>query len=73
MFRISNNLIDNDGNVSDYFPVVILAAALIHSAAAILAIIIVRSITQRQDQRFHRIGHSEHQLPPNPPSFNQQI
>ncbi|MDQ3634952.1 MAG: DUF4328 domain-containing protein [Acidobacteriota bacterium] len=70
LFRISSNLIDNAGNIDTYFPTVLLLGAIINAVAAVLAIIIVKKITEKQEQRFQRIGSSIHELPPQPPVFN---
>ncbi|MGI8669037.1 MAG: DUF4328 domain-containing protein [Aridibacter sp.] len=71
IFRVSGSLIDNNGNMSPEFPIVLLVGAIINAVAAFLAIIIVKKITEKQEQRFQRIGNLEHQLPPEPPIFNQ--
>ncbi|MGI8542434.1 MAG: DUF4328 domain-containing protein, partial [Aridibacter sp.] len=71
LFRISSNLIDNAGNIDTYFPIVLLLGAIINAVAAVSAIIIVKKITEKQEQRFQRIGNSIHELPPQPPVFNE--
>ncbi|HEX8288849.1 MAG TPA: DUF4328 domain-containing protein [Pyrinomonadaceae bacterium] len=68
--RISSAMIDNDGNTSEHFPFALIIASLFQIAAAVLAIMIVRNITQRQEKRFSRIEHSQPLIPP-PPVFNE--
>lgn len=69
--RISNAFFDSkSGNVSDYLPVVLIAASLLQLAAAILITLIVKGITQRQEQRFDRLASTQEFSPP-PPNFYQ--
>jgi hypothetical protein len=69
--RIADKLIDADGNISNEFPIVFLIASIFQIAAAVLALIIVKNITQRQEARFRKIGVSQQFQPPAPPTFNQ--
>ncbi len=74
LFRISNAAVDVDGNIEEFlFPMFFLAASLVNGIAAALAILIVKKINERQEERFKRIGEiqqTEHHLPPEPPVFN---
>lgn len=72
-YRISDRLIDNDGNISEAFPILFMVAAIFNIVAASLAILTVKNITQRQEERSAKIGQSQQFRPPPPPSFNPQI
>ena len=67
-FRISDRMVENDGSVNKYFPVAFLVASIINAAAAILAILIVKTITERQEERFRKIDQKKLE-PPEPPVF----
>lgn len=70
--RIADKLVDsNRGEPSQYFPVVFIVASVLQLAAAILAIMIVKGVTERQEQRFDKIAMTQNFQPPQPPNFNQ--
>ncbi len=68
--NISNKMTDSAGNISDYFPVVMIVAGIFQMAAAILIIYIVKGVTKRQEQRFNKIAATQQFSPP-PPDFYQ--
>lgn len=71
--RIADKLTDSDGgNPSAYFPVALIVASILQIAAAALAIVVVKSITQRQEKRFAKIGTTPEFAPPPPPAFDGQ-
>jgi hypothetical protein len=51
---------------------VFVASGALSIAAAVLAIMVVRDITQRQELRFARSGMRRNQAPPPPPTFHGQ-
>lgn len=70
--NVSNRLIDDkDTNLSAGFLGIFLMSSIAELLAGILAIMMVRKITQRQDQRSKRIEslNGDFQLPPAPPTF----
>jgi len=75
--NISSRLVDatidsNSGNPSATFPFVLLVAGILQIVAAALAIVIVKNITQRQENRFAKIGTTPEFAPPSPPTFGGQ-
>jgi len=69
--RISNAMVDSrSGAPSEYFPVALIVASILQLAAAILIILIVKGVTNRQEQRFNKLGVTEQFSPP-PPTFYQ--
>ena len=70
IYRISDKMIDNDANISSGFPIVFLAASFFHIVAAALAILIVKNITERQEERAAKLGRSQQFQPPPPPNFS---
>jgi hypothetical protein len=70
MGRITERAAENpDGTISDVFPVLLAISSLITGIAAILAVHIVRQITQRQEERFQNLGAAPVEAPPPPPDF----
>ena len=67
--NVVNRLVDNNGNVSEYFPVGMIVASSFALAAAALAILIVRNITGRQDRRFAKISAKANFQPPAPDAY----
>ena len=71
--RIVDKLVDsNSGDPSAAFPVVLIVASLLQIAAAGLALVIVKNITQRQEKRFAKIGMAQEFAPPPPPTFDER-
>ncbi len=72
IFRVSDMLVDpRTGMLSEYFSIVFMTAAILHTAAAILAIYIVKIVTERQTQRLARIEQNTQSAPPPPPIFDK--
>jgi heme/copper-type cytochrome/quinol oxidase subunit 2 len=68
--NISNTLANKESAIKDSsFALALIFTCVLSSAAAILAIQIVRSITQRQELRFEKLG-TDNYLPPPPPKFD---
>lgn len=66
---ISNAMVNpRTGLPTDGFPVMLIVVSVFQITAAGLAILIVRGVTQRQEQRFSRIVSGREFLPP-PPNF----
>jgi hypothetical protein len=72
---ISGNIIgrisDKSSEDSTYFPVILMIYCMLHGISAVLAIVIIKKITEQQDLRFHKISNADIlQAPPPPPNFN---
>ncbi|MET0754024.1 MAG: hypothetical protein ABWZ66_11650, partial [Pyrinomonadaceae bacterium] len=71
-FRVGDALIDRrSGQPSEYFPAAFLMAGVFSLAAALLAIFIVRKVTENQELRFGKVAAAGQFSPPPPPTFNQ--
>lgn len=69
--RIADRMVDSkSGEPSEFFPVALIVASILQLAASILIILIVKGITDRQEQRFKKIAPTEQFSPP-PPTFYQ--
>jgi hypothetical protein len=69
--NVSNSLADNERAIKDgSFGFAVIFASVLSVAAAVLAIQIVRNITQRQELRFRKLGADNILLPPLPPNFD---
>ena len=68
--RIADKLIDANGDPSQYFPIFLLLASIFQLAASILIILIVKGVTDRQEQRFNKLATAGKFAPP-PPNFYQ--
>ena len=69
--NISSRLVDDSGTqVSEGFIAVWIVASVLSLIAALLAILVVRSITERQDARFQNLHKMQVYSPPPPPNFN---
>ena len=56
---------------SQYFPIALILASVLHAISAYLIIQIIRNITKQQDLRFQRLGAlNKFEEPPAPPTFN---
>lgn len=70
--RIADKMFDSGGETaSNAFVVALILAAVFQGVAAVLAALIVRKITQRQEQRFQKVGIPQQFAPPQPPVFDQ--
>ncbi len=71
--RIANKLVDtNSAATSTAFPIVLIVASLLLIAAAVLAIVLVKNITQRQEKRFAKVDMAQNFAPPPPPTFGDK-
>jgi hypothetical protein len=68
--RIADKLVDARGEPSQYFPVVLIIGSIFQLAASILIILIVKGVTDRQEQRFNKLSGTGRFAPP-PPIFYQ--
>lgn len=68
--NISSHLIDDNGQALEGFTAASLIASIFTMIAAILAILVVKSISQRQDERFQNLLKMQFYAPPPPPNFN---
>ena len=68
--RIADKMVDVNGEPSQYFPVVLIVGSIFQLAASILIILIVKGITNRQEQRFNKLAATGQFAPP-PPNFYQ--
>ena len=69
--RLSDGFIDSQtGETSTYFPVVMMLVGIFTSIAAVLALIIVREVTRKQEERFQKILKTQQIVPP-PPTFDR--
>jgi hypothetical protein len=68
----SNFILRSNGNASlNYFPYFLLPSAAISVVAAILAILIIKKVSQRQDERFNNLARMQNfSAPPPPPVFS---
>jgi hypothetical protein len=67
-YRISDRIFDVNANSLSVFATIFGVAAFLHIISGSLAILIVKNITQRQEDRFNRIGQSQQFQPPPPPT-----
>jgi len=71
--RVADKMADSpNGQPSDFFPVALMIAALFQVCAAILALILVKKITERQEERERKINLSQEFTPPPPPVFDKE-
>lgn len=68
--NISLRIVDATAE-SDVFPVVAIINGILTTVAAYLAILVVRTITNRQEERAQKIAAPQIKAPPPPPNFNQ--
>ena len=66
--RITDKLLSADGEPSQYFPVALIVGSILQLAASILIILIVKGVTNRQEQRFNKLAATAQFAPP-PPTF----
>lgn len=71
IYRISEMAIDNEGNVASIFATLFFIASVIHIIAGVLIILIIKTITRKQEERFQGLENPINELPPQPPVFNQ--
>jgi hypothetical protein len=57
--------------VATLFPYLMIFASIFMTAAALLALYIVKNITERQEERFRKIGALNEHNPPPPPDFSR--
>lgn len=69
--NISSHLIDDNGQAMEGFALVTIISSIFSMIAAILAILVVRSISTRQDERYQNLFKMQVYSPPPPPDFNQ--
>lgn len=69
--NVSQRFIDTTIESAEIFPIVAIIAGILTSAAAYLAILIVKDITKRQEERAQKISSPAIQEPPPPPDFNR--
>lgn len=58
-----------DGGVTEAFPYLIILSGAVRGAAAVLAILVVRGVVERQERRWARLASSRSDVPPAPPTF----
>ncbi len=68
--RIVDKMVDENGEASQYFPVALIVASVFQLVASILIILIVKGVTNRQEQRFDKLAATAKFAPP-PPTFYQ--
>jgi hypothetical protein len=69
VWRITDKLVDNAGNVSQYFPVGVAIASALTIVSGGLIILIVRDITQREEARYAKIAAADNFAPPSPAAY----
>ncbi|HEX8368236.1 MAG TPA: DUF4328 domain-containing protein [Pyrinomonadaceae bacterium] len=70
--NIASRMMDSDNSVmTSGFAVVWIIASILSMIAAILAVLVVKSITARQDERYQNLFKLQVYSPPPPPNFNQ--
>lgn len=70
--NIASRLMDsNNSTAAEVFPVAWIIASFLSMIAAILAVLVVKSITARQDERYQNLFKMQVYSPPPPPNFNQ--
>lgn len=69
--RISNNLGESSNNDAETFLLIAFIISNVFGViAAVLAIMIVKGVTQRQEIRFQKLGNLQQFMPPPPPKFD---
>jgi Domain of unknown function (DUF4328) len=69
--NIASRMINNDGQAIQGFGVVIIIASILSMIASMLAILVVKTISARQDARYQNLYKLQVFSPPTPPNFNQ--
>ncbi|MBS1798098.1 MAG: DUF4328 domain-containing protein [Acidobacteria bacterium] len=68
--RIADAVFNERGGRQDAFSAVLIVASILQTAAAVLVLLIVKGVTERQEKRFEKLAATEKFVPP-PPEFYQ--